>query len=75
MQRLSNNKWEDWKDEHLDLIDEEDKHMIFVAERDPFDWLRILTLLNKNSSIQYDSSSNGKRIETAMNHNNSEHIV
>jgi len=33
MQRLSNNKWEDWKDEHL----EEDKHMIFVAERDPFD--------------------------------------
>ena len=44
MQRLSNNKWEDWKDEHLDLIDEEDKHMIFVAERDSFDWLRILIL-------------------------------
>jgi len=42
MQRLRNNKWEDWKNEHLDLIDEEDKHMIFVAERDSFDWLRIL---------------------------------
>jgi hypothetical protein len=34
MQRLSNNKWEDWKDEHLDQIDKEEKHMIFITEID-----------------------------------------